>query len=158
MLNHFAIKAFCTLRNNNWIQLLFGKVQNDFIAKWLSKRRIYLKKIELKKMFVNSLSQVYTLAKPPHRLQLTSINLSSNNNIMSSGTLTRGFDKSAAAFAVLFSSTSSLSSLDLSRNGIRGDAASSIARSLRSNQNVKTLKLSWNSFGALFFILCFCHT
>ena len=22
-INHFAIKAFCTLRNNNWIQLLF---------------------------------------------------------------------------------------------------------------------------------------
>ncbi len=101
---------------------------------------------------------VYTLARNgAHRLQLTSINLSSNNNIMSSGTLTRGFDKSAAAFAALFSSTSSLSSLDLSRNGIRGDAACSIARSLRSNQNVKTLKLSWNSFGALFLILCFCH-
>jgi hypothetical protein len=45
VLNHFAIKAFCTLRNNNWIQLLFRKVQiqllfrkvqNAFIAKWLS--------------------------------------------------------------------------------------------------------------------------
>jgi hypothetical protein len=36
VLNHFAIKAFCTFRNNNWIQLLFRKVQNAFIAKWLS--------------------------------------------------------------------------------------------------------------------------
>ena len=36
VLNHFAIKAFCTLRNNNWIQLLFRKVQNALIAKWLS--------------------------------------------------------------------------------------------------------------------------
>ncbi len=33
VLNHFAIKAFCTLRNNNWIQLLFRKVQNALIAK-----------------------------------------------------------------------------------------------------------------------------
>jgi hypothetical protein len=29
VLNHFTIKAFCTLRNNNWIQLLFRKVPND---------------------------------------------------------------------------------------------------------------------------------
>ncbi len=36
VLNHFAMKAFCTLRNNNWIQLLFRKVQNALIAKWLS--------------------------------------------------------------------------------------------------------------------------
>jgi hypothetical protein len=48
VLNHFAIKAFCTLPNNNWIQLLFRKVQNALIqllflkvqnaliAKWLS--------------------------------------------------------------------------------------------------------------------------
>jgi hypothetical protein len=34
--NHFAIKAFCTLRNNNWIQFLFRKVQNALIAKWFS--------------------------------------------------------------------------------------------------------------------------
>ncbi len=33
VLNHFAIKAFCTLRNNNWIQLLFRKVQNVFVVK-----------------------------------------------------------------------------------------------------------------------------
>jgi hypothetical protein len=30
---NFATKAFCTLRNNNWIQLLFRKVQNAFVAK-----------------------------------------------------------------------------------------------------------------------------
>jgi hypothetical protein len=36
VLNHFAITAFCTLRNHNWIQLLFRKVQNAVIAKWLS--------------------------------------------------------------------------------------------------------------------------
>jgi hypothetical protein len=41
VLNHFAIKSFCTLWNNNWIQLLwssylFRKVQNALIAKWLS--------------------------------------------------------------------------------------------------------------------------
>jgi hypothetical protein len=34
VLNHFAIKTLCTLRNNNWIQLLFHKVQSDLIAKW----------------------------------------------------------------------------------------------------------------------------
>ncbi len=26
VINHFDIKAFCTLRNNNWIQLLFRKM------------------------------------------------------------------------------------------------------------------------------------
>ncbi len=30
---NFVTKAFCTLRNNNWIQLLFRKVQNAFVAK-----------------------------------------------------------------------------------------------------------------------------
>jgi hypothetical protein len=34
VLNHFAIKAFCTFRNNNWIQILFRKVQNALIVKW----------------------------------------------------------------------------------------------------------------------------
>ncbi len=36
VLNHFAIKALCTLRNNDWIQLLFRKVQNALITKWLN--------------------------------------------------------------------------------------------------------------------------
>ena len=39
VLNHLVIKAFCTSRNNNWIQLLFREVQNAFIAKWLSTAR-----------------------------------------------------------------------------------------------------------------------
>ncbi len=30
---NFGTKAFCTLRNNNWIQLLFPKEQNAFVAK-----------------------------------------------------------------------------------------------------------------------------
>ncbi len=33
VLNHFAIKAFCTSRNNNWIQLLFCEVQKCFYCK-----------------------------------------------------------------------------------------------------------------------------
>ncbi len=46
VLNHFAIKAFCTLRtitgsilhfaDNNWIQLLSAKCKMLFTAKWLS--------------------------------------------------------------------------------------------------------------------------
>ena len=34
---HFAIKAFCALRNNNRIHLWFRKVQNALIAKWMSR-------------------------------------------------------------------------------------------------------------------------
>ncbi len=34
VLYHCAIKAFCTSRNNNWIQLLFREVQNAFIEQW----------------------------------------------------------------------------------------------------------------------------
>ncbi len=54
MLNHFASKAFCTLRNNNWIQLLFRKiqllfrkVQNALIAKWLSTARALSRSLSL---------------------------------------------------------------------------------------------------------------
>ena len=36
VLNHFAIKGFCTSWNDNWIQLSFLEVQNTFIAKWLN--------------------------------------------------------------------------------------------------------------------------
>jgi hypothetical protein len=37
VLNHFAIKAFCTSRNNKLDpSLLFHEMQNAFIAKWFS--------------------------------------------------------------------------------------------------------------------------
>lgn len=74
-------------------------------------------------------------------LQLAALNLSGN------GSLTRQFTKGAVALGALLSVNSSLSSLDISCNGIRGAGAQAVAKGLRGNKALLSLSLAWNTFG-----------
>jgi hypothetical protein len=78
-------------------------------------------------------------------LELTALNLSGNN--ASTGAQMRQFHKGAVALGALLAVNTSLSSLDLSSNGIRGPGAQAVAKGLRLNQAIASLSLAWNTFG-----------
>jgi hypothetical protein len=78
-------------------------------------------------------------------LALAALNLSGNNT--TSGSLMRQFNKGAVALGALLAVNSSLSSLDISCNGIRGSGAQAVAKGLRGNEALLSLSLAWNTFG-----------
>ena len=74
---------------------------------------------------------------------LTDLDLSRN----SGDSRIRQFDKAGRAIGELICCGSSLTRLDLSCNGIRGQSACAVGLALRNNSSLKTLKIGWNSFG-----------
>lgn len=88
---------------------------------------------------------VSALAGASAALSLTDLNLCSNNSLANSHQ--RTFTGAAAAVGNLLSTCTSLTRLDLSRNGIREEGACAVGRGLRNNTTLKTLKAGWNSFG-----------
>ena len=95
---------------------------------------------------VACLASALAAAAPDSAFSLTSLNLSSNNSV--AGSQQRTFNTAAAALGRLLNGCTTLSSLDLCRNGIRDEGACAVARGLRSNTSLQTLRLGWNSFGS----------
>jgi Ran GTPase-activating protein (RanGAP) involved in mRNA processing and transport len=79
-------------------------------------------------------------------LSLESLNLANNN--ASAGAQQRTFGSASAAIGQLIAASTTLASLELCHNGIRDEGACAVAKGLRTNTSLLTLKLAWNSFGA----------